>query len=107
MFLLFFVAGVEAFLRGRTSAQVVGLTATLLFCGCIALLSAWHLYRLRPVGTLFYGLSWAAIILGWLALNVMHGGPVWLTVPIALLLVYRAAQNLIAVQRDLARAKRK
>lgn len=107
MFLLYFVAGVEAYMRGRTSAHVVGLTVALLFCGCIALLSAWHLYRLRPVGTLFYGLSWAAIVLGWFALNIMQGGPVWLTVPVALLLVYRAAQNLIAVQRDLASAKRK
>lgn len=107
MFLVFFAAGVEAYLRGQTSARVVGLTASLLFCGCIALLSAWHLYHLRRVGTLFYGLSWAVIVLGWLALNVMQGGSVWLTVPIALLLAYRAVQNLMAVQRDLASAKQK
>jgi hypothetical protein len=102
MFLLFSAAGVEAYLRGQTSPGVAAMiTLGFLFCGVIALFSAWLLYRFRTVAASFYAASWATIILGWLALNLMTDSPLWLTGLVALMFVYRAVQQTMTLRRDL------
>ena len=105
IFLLFSVAGVEAYLRGQKSLHVAGMiTVSFLFCGCVALLSAWQLYRHRPVAASLYAVSWAIIISGWFALNILTDSPIWLSLLVALMLVYSAIKQVVSLRRALQRS---